>query len=101
MQRTTHFQLEISGETATLYILSPLDERDVESMLTACRVLPIYVGTLRLDLQALGTATADSLDAVRRILRHWRSTRHGNVRLHTSYLQATCTELPPAAMLSA
>lgn len=96
MMDRMHYQLELAGGAATLYVGGGLDHRNVSTLLDVCRSLPAQVRTLRLDLRAIGTMSADATDAVRLLLRHWRDDRQGEFRLSTSYLLATCspTEAP-------
>jgi hypothetical protein len=98
MQDRMHHQLEVSGETATLYVAGMLGDHSVSTLLEVCRALPARVRTLRLDLRAVGTMSAEATGAVRLLLRHWREERHGEFRLSTSFLLATCSEVeaPPA-----
>jgi hypothetical protein len=93
MMDRMYYQLEVAGGTATLYVASGLDDRSVYTLIEVCRLLPAHVRTLRLDLSALGTMTAEATGAVRLLLRHWRDDRHGEFRLSTSYLVATCREV--------
>ena len=88
------WQLERFGDTATLYVSGALDRDGLTTLLSVCAALPPYVRTLRLDLQALGTMSAEALSVVRSLLHHWRDTRHGEFRLSTSYLVATCSSTP-------
>jgi hypothetical protein len=98
MQDRMHHQVEVSGETATLYVAGVFGAHNVSTLLEVCRALPARVRTLRLDLRAVGTMSADATGAVRLLLRHWREDRCGEFRLSTSFLMATCSiiEAPPA-----
>jgi hypothetical protein len=93
MSDQMHYQLEISGETATMYVGGELGNRSVSTLLDVCRALPARVRTLRLDLRAVGAMSADATNAVRLLLRDWREVRHGEFRLSTSFLVATCSEV--------
>jgi hypothetical protein len=93
MSDQMHYQLEISGETATLYVAGELGNRSVSTLLDVCRGLPARIRTLRLDLRAVGAMSADATNAVRLLLRDWREVRHGEFRLSTSFLVATCSEM--------
>jgi hypothetical protein len=84
-----HYQLELSGETATLYIAGVLLHESIQTLLNVCAALPSHVRTLRLDLRALGAMSADATSAVRLILRQWRDSRRGELRLSTAHLVAT------------
>jgi hypothetical protein len=105
MMDRMYYQLEVAGGTATLYVASGLDDRSVYTLIEVCRLLPAHVRTLRLDLHALGTMTADATSAVRVLVRQWRDDRRGEFRLSTSYLFATCSEVeaprPPDRLLPA
>jgi hypothetical protein len=96
MSDPMHYQLEISGETATMYVGGELGAPCVSTLLDVCRTLPARVRTLRLDLRAVGTMSADATNAVRLLLRDWRERRHGEFRLSTSFLVATCSEVEAA-----
>jgi hypothetical protein len=93
MMDRMHHQLELAGGTATLYVAGRVDQQSVSTLLEVCRLLPAHVRTLRLDLNAIGTMSAEATGAVRLLLRHWRESRHGEFRLSTSYLLATCSEI--------
>jgi hypothetical protein len=93
MMDRMHYQLELAGGTATLYVAGRLDSQSISTLLEVCRLLPAHVRTLRLDLNAIGTMSAEATGAVRLLLRHWRESRHGEFRLSTSYLLATCSEI--------
>ena len=92
-------QLEMVGETATLYISGTLGFDNVDTLIRICRVMPSRVRTLRLDLHGLGQLSAEATSTVRLLLQHWRESRHGEFRLTTSHLLATLHEVPsvPAA----
>jgi hypothetical protein len=93
MSDQMHYQLEISGDTATMYVGGELGNRSVSTLLDVCRSLPARIRTLRLDLRAVGAMSADATNAVRLLLRDWREIRHGEFRLSTSFLVATCSEV--------
>jgi uncharacterized protein YfiM (DUF2279 family) len=88
-----HYQLEVAGETATLYLAGTLSNEDGRTLCDVCGALPASVRTLRLDLHAIGSMSAEATSIVRGLLRHWRDHRRGEFRLSTSYLLATCTEI--------
>jgi hypothetical protein len=90
-----HYQLEIAGKAATLYVAGSLDHDSAQALVLACGALPTHVRTLRLDLRALGAMTAEATGAVRLLLRRWCESRHGTFRLSASYLVATCSEVGP------
>jgi anti-anti-sigma regulatory factor len=99
MRDRMHHQLELVGDSATVYVQGCLDAESVETLLEACGALPAHVRTLRIDLRALGVMSGEATSAVRRLLEQWRSTRDGEFRLSTSHLIATCnpTVAKPAA----
>jgi ABC-type transporter Mla MlaB component len=88
-----HYQLELAGETATLYLAGKLSHEDGLTLCDLCGALPPSVRTLRLDLHAIGAMSAEATATVRALLHHWRAQRHGEFRLSTSYLLAICTEI--------
>lgn len=96
MSKRPDFQLELSGTTATLYVLEAVDPAAVGHLVDICRELPVSVRTLRLDMSALGSMSADALELPRRLLRLWRTSRIGDFRLSTSFLVATVSEATPA-----
>lgn len=93
MHGTMHYQLELAGEAATLYITRTIGDHNVSTLAAECQNLPPHVRTLRVDMRAVGTMTSDALRAVRTLLQSWRERRHGEYRLRTSYLIATCTRV--------
>ena len=95
-----HYQLELSGETATLYVARTLRLHVVTSLSELFRSLPAHVRTLRLDLRALGAMTAETTGAIRLLFRNWRDSRHGEYRLSTSYLVATFSEVRTPAFFT-
>lgn len=90
-----HYDIELAGTAATLYIAGRLGSEDVIRITEACRALPAHFRTLRVDLRALGAITADALGAVRTLLHDWRDRRHGEYRLRSGYLVVTCAESVP------
>lgn len=100
MSKRMHHQLEMVGETATLYVSGTLGTDDIDTLITACRAMPSQVRTLRLDLHGLGQLSAEATGVVRSILRHWRENRHGEFRLCTSHMLATLCDVAstPAVM---
>lgn len=85
-----HHHVEISGDTATLHLAGFIGADCSATLVELCGRLPLTVDTLRVDLRAMGSLTAEALATVRGLLHHWRTTRQGEFRLNTSYLQATC-----------
>lgn len=94
MTKDMHHQLEIVGDTATLYVSGSLDYQHVETLIRACDAAPLRSRTLRVDLHALGQLDAGAIGAVRQLLHFWRDSRSGDFRLTTSHLVATLHELP-------
>jgi hypothetical protein len=90
-----HYLLEVSGDTATLYLDGKLGSESVSTLLDVCGSLPAQIRTLRLDLRAIGTMSAEAIGAVRLLLRQWRENRPGEFRLSTSHLLATCSQTEP------
>lgn len=95
MTRQMHYQIEQTSEAATVYIAGGLSQRDLPALLALCDSLPATVRTLRLDLRAVGCVSAEATDVIRRLLRHWDSSRHGEFRLSTSHLLATYRPAEP------
>ncbi len=81
MMDRMHYQIELSGSTATLYVAGSLEADHAATLCAACGALPPNVRMLRLDLNAADTGGPAAMDAVRALLRHWRVNRGGEVRL--------------------
>lgn len=94
MTNQLHTQLELSGETATLYLSGAIGQDDIARLCQECTALPASIRTLRLDLHSLTRVGADAMDAVRVLLRHWRASRRGHFRLSfsTPNMLATLTD---------
>ena len=92
MQHHMHYEIELAGTAATLYIAGQLGSDDVARIANACRALPAHFRTLRVDLRALRTLSADALGAVRSLLHDWRDRRAGEYRLRSGYLVVTCSD---------
>ena len=90
MPNRMHHHVETSGDTATLHLAGFIEADSAPALIDVCGRLPASICTLRVDLSAIGSLSADALGAVRGLLHHWRTTRQGEFRLTTSYLQATC-----------
>ena len=90
MTKRMQCQLEQTRESATLYLAGGLGEDDLSNLVGVCDALPPTIRTIRLDLHAIGTMTAESTAVVRQLLGHWRASRRGEFRLSTSHLVATC-----------
>jgi hypothetical protein len=88
-----NYQLLVENDTAVLSIGGALENWTVAAMLHHCRALPSHVMTLRIDLRALGTMTAEATSAVRQALCAWRERSAGCFLLSSSYLVATCWKL--------
>src|SRR3954466_9011967 len=73
------YQMELAGETATLYVTGTLGQEHVDTLIHACRATPAR--TLRVDVHGLGTLTAEAVGAVRELLHYWRDSRRGDFRL--------------------
>lgn len=96
MSDSLNYQLELIGDTATLYLLGGVCYRHVAPLLTTCSTIPAHVRTLRVDLHALGQLSAEATGVVRLLLRHWRDTRRGEFRLSTSHMLATLSSVNEA-----
>ena len=91
MMKRMQYQLELTGETATLYVTGSLGYEHVDTLIHACASTPAR--TLRVDLHGLGILSADATGAVRQLLHFWRDSRRGEFRLTTSHLVATLREV--------
>ena len=91
--RSMTYELVVQADLAELRISGRLSPGGIAAMLEHCRALPPRVRTLRVDLQQLGTMSADTTDLVRRVLEAWRAQRDGQFELRTQYLVATCRRL--------
>lgn len=93
------YNLEVDGDTATLYVAGTLSCGDGLTLFDACVGVRASIRTLRLDFRAIGSMSAEATGAVRTFLRHWREHQPTRVRLHTTHLLATLTEMesPPAS----
>ena len=87
MTKRMEYHLELSDETATLYIAGALGNEHVETLTHACSV--VSARTLRVDLHGLGALSAEAIGAVRQLLHFWRDSRRGEFRLTTSHMIAT------------
>lgn len=96
-----NYQLELIGDTATLYLLGGLGYQHVASLFAACATIPSTIRTLRLDLHGVGQMSAEATGTVRLLLRHWRETRQGEFRLSTSHLLATLSETTSGGLRAA
>ena len=92
MTNRMQYQLEQTGETATLYLSGGLGDRDLSALVGVCDALPSTIRTFRLDLHAIGVLSAESTGVVRQVLQHWRTSRRGEFRLSTKHLVATCRQ---------
>ena len=89
MTKRMQCQIEMVGETATLYVSGTLGRENTGTLVAISAGMPARIRTLRVDLQALGQLSADAIAAVRVLLGHWRHSRQGEFRLSTSHLMAT------------
>ena len=96
MQQHMHYQIELAGTAATLYIAGQLGAEDVVRITNACRALPARCRTLRIDMRALRVLSAEALGAVRALVQDWRDRRDGEYRLRSGYLVVTCAEASTA-----
>lgn len=94
MRNRVPFNLELAGESATLYVHGRLDQQGCATLVDVCASLPLTVRTLRLDLRAVGAMTAEVTSTVRLVLQQWRAERQGEFRLATAHLTAVCRTLP-------
>ena len=92
MQQHMHYQIELAGTAATLYIAGQLGAGDIPRITDACRALPAHFRTLRVDMRAMQAITAEALGAIRALLHDWRDRRQGEYRLRSGYLVVTCAE---------
>lgn len=90
------YQIEQTNECATIYLAGGLTRCDARTLQTVCKALPPTIRTLRLDLRAIGSLSADGMDSIRQVLRYWASSRGGEFRLSTSHLVATYRPAQPA-----
>jgi ABC-type transporter Mla MlaB component len=93
MTKRMQCQIEMSGETATLYVSGTLGRENTGTLIAISAGMPARIRTLRIDLRALGQVSADAMAAVRVLIDHWRLSRHAEFRLCTSHLVATLCEL--------
>lgn len=97
MTQRMQCQVEMVGETATLYVRGVLGRENTGTLVAISAGMPARIRTLRVDLHALGQLSADAMAAVRVLLVHWRQTRCGEFRLSTSHLMATLHEVAAAS----
>lgn len=99
MTHAMHYQLEQTNQAATLYVAGSLARHDAPALLALCNSLPTTVSILRVDLRAVGSLSADAIDVIRRLLRHWAASRRGEFRLSTSHLVATYRPAEPSEVV--
>ena len=97
MHDRTQYQIELAGESATVYLFEPIALADDSSLVAHCRDLPRHIRILRVDARGLGTMTAGGMRAVRALFAAWRERREGTFALRGSYLVASCRQLESAA----
>jgi ABC-type transporter Mla MlaB component len=87
-------QLELTLETAILYLSGSFQRSDAVRLHQLITGLPERVRTLRLDLRAIGEIDQTTIDTVRPVLRHWRTQRGGSIGLsvRTRHIVATYGE---------
>jgi ABC-type transporter Mla MlaB component len=83
--------LEVSDGSATLYLAGPLAASDAFRLRGICVGIPARVRTLRLDLHAVTRVEEGAMDAVRAVVRYWRETREGCLRLSLATPHALTT----------
>ena len=81
MTTSLQHSLEISAESATLYLAGALGGADAFPLRRVCREIPLDVVMLRLDLHAVTRLDEGAMDAVRSLVRYWRHTRRGGFRV--------------------
>jgi ABC-type transporter Mla MlaB component len=96
MTQRMQCQIEMVGETATLYVSGALGRENIETLIAVSVGMPARIRTLRVDLHALGQLTAGAMSAIRALLAHWRESRHGEFRLSTAHLTATLRDVAEA-----
>lgn len=101
MTHHMRYQFELTSESATLYLAGGIARHDAPALMALCDALPRTVRTLRLDLRAIGAVSAEALEVVRRLLRHWGASRRGEFRLSTSHLVATYQPAEPTTFATA
>ncbi len=100
MTTSGSYQLETTGDSATLYVFRSLERGDVPLLSTLCAGLPQGVRTLRVDMHTVAWLEGDGMDTLRALLRHWRASRRGEFRLsfRTANMLATYTNGRPRAV---
>jgi ABC-type transporter Mla MlaB component len=93
MTKRMQCQVEMVGETATLYVNGALGRENLGTLVHLCAAMPERVRNLRVDLHGLGQLSADAMAAVRLLPAHWQHSRHGEFRLSTSHLLATLRDV--------
>ncbi len=98
MANDLRFEQEIADDNATLYCWGALHANHVVAIERACAALQSRVRSLRLDMHGVSNMAEDAMDAVRGVLRFWRTSRtapHGAARKLTSIV------VPRPGLLSA
>ena len=97
MTTSVQHSLEISAESATLYLAGTLGGADAFPLRRVCREIPRDVVMLRLDLHAVTRLDDGAMDAVRSVVRYWRHTRRGGFRVSfaSEHLVATRVDAGP------
>src|SRR3982751_821414 len=91
MTKRMEYRLELTDDTATLYIGGTLANEHVDTLIQAC--VTVGARALRVDLHGLQSLSAEAIGAVRRLLYAWREGRRGDFRLSTSHMLATLYEV--------
>ena len=91
MTKRMEYRLELTDDTATMYIEGSLTNEHVDTLIQACEGLGAR--SLRVDLHGLQSLSAEAIGAVRRLLHAWRERRNGEFKLSTSHMLATLYEV--------
>lgn len=82
MTHAVQYQIEQTGDTASLYLFGVVRHTDVIASLSEiCNALPDSVRILRLDLNAVRHIGGDAMEAIGIMLCEWREGRAGDFRL--------------------
>ena len=93
----TQYQIELAGDSATVYLFEQLGTDGESSLATLCRDLPAHVRILRVDARGLGMMTSGAMHTVRALFAAWQERREGQCILRGSYLVASWRQLESAA----
>ncbi len=82
MTHVLQYQIEQTGDTASLYLFGVVRHTDdIASLSEICNALPESVRILRLDLNAVRHIGGDAMEAIGIMLCEWRESRAGDFRL--------------------